>query len=232
MKGLFSPSLAPLEVTDLCNPAPLPKAKCEVMVRPGDSWRSLGNGDIMQKRLAVAALILMTLGSFLGVEIMTASVAKANFSAYDEPVPKKPKKKTVKKEVKKPTIQARKKQYQLQRRRAATQATTRIQHRQIRCGALFRCMFTTLRDAPRVWQLPGVDRPTRTTVAWAMAKYAPGSIIVKTPERALYYVLPDGQGAALSGRRRQGRLPVERKRQDHHEAGMAVLAPAEANDRA
>ena len=40
------------------------------------------------------------------------------------------------------------------------------------------------------------------------------------------------QGAALQGRRRQGRLPVERQFQDRHEEGMAGLASARKHDRA
>jgi lipoprotein-anchoring transpeptidase ErfK/SrfK len=36
-------------------------------------------------------------------------------------------------------------------------------------------------------------KKSRRTVAWTETKYSPGSIIVRTPERALYYVLDDGK---------------------------------------
>jgi lipoprotein-anchoring transpeptidase ErfK/SrfK len=167
------------------------------MVRADRVLKQLGEQGIMRKRLAFAVLIFATLGSFLGAEIMTAPAAMANFSAYDEPVPKKPKK-PAKKVVKKPktetkqTIQARKKQYQLQRQRIA-QSNARMRYRQARCYAFFGCSYRSQpRRAARV-AVAGIDRTTRTTVDWANGKYAPGSIIVKTPERALYYVLPDGQ---------------------------------------
>lgn len=41
-------------------------------------------------------------------------------------------------------------------------------------------------------------KKTRRTVAWTETKYAPGSIIVQTPERALYYVLGDGKAIRYS----------------------------------
>jgi len=151
----------------------------------------------MQKTRTVAALIFATLGSFLGVEIVTAPAALANFSAYNEPVPKKPKK-PAKKEAQKPkpqtrqSMQAKKKQYQLRQSQAA-RTTTQARYRQARCSSLFGCMLRTQpRRATRV-SVAGLDRRTRTTVPWAAGKYTPGSIIVKTPERALYYVLPDGE---------------------------------------
>src|SRR5436190_4082370 len=37
------------------------------------------------------------------------------------------------------------------------------------------------------------DQVTRTTVSFDDAKYKPGTIIIRTPERALYYVLPGGK---------------------------------------
>jgi lipoprotein-anchoring transpeptidase ErfK/SrfK len=157
---------------------------------------------MMQKGFAVAAVVLMTLGTFLGVGIMTAPLAKANFSsAYDEPLPKKPKK-PVKKQVKKPapqtkqTVQARKKQYQLQQRRIA-QANSRSRYSRSGCYSFFDCLRqknrTYQRRSATTASVGGIDRQTRSTVPWKEAKYAPGTIIVRTPERALYYVLPDGK---------------------------------------
>jgi lipoprotein-anchoring transpeptidase ErfK/SrfK len=154
----------------------------------------------MQKRLTVAALVVLALGTFLGVEIMTAPAANANFSAYDEPLPKKPKK-PVKKQAKKPssqskaTVQAKKRQYQLQQRRVA-QANSRSRYRQAACYNFLNCMLQKKpqyqRRATRV-AVAGLDRQTRTTVPWTNTKVGPGSIVVRTPERALYYVLPGGE---------------------------------------
>jgi lipoprotein-anchoring transpeptidase ErfK/SrfK len=36
-------------------------------------------------------------------------------------------------------------------------------------------------------------KKTRKTVSWSETKYKPGSLVVRTPERALYYILPDGK---------------------------------------
>ena len=41
-------------------------------------------------------------------------------------------------------------------------------------------------------------RSMRKQVAWNETKYAPGTLIVKTPERALYYVLGDGEAMRYS----------------------------------
>ena len=170
------------------------------MVRRERFRGMFGERDTMRKRLTVAALVLVGLGTFLGVEIMTAPAANANFSAYDEPLPKKPKK-PVKKQVKKPsapskaTVQAKKKQYQLQQRRVA-QANARSRYRQAACYNFLNCMFQKKpqyqRRATRV-AVAGLDRQTRTTVPWTNPKVGPGSIVVRTPERALYYVLPSGE---------------------------------------
>jgi lipoprotein-anchoring transpeptidase ErfK/SrfK len=123
--------------------------------------------------------------------------AMANFSAYDEPVAKPKKKKVEKKQVRQPSVQARKKQYQLQKMRTAEQTARRNQGRQLRCDSFFRCRWVPYRQGTRA-AIAGVDRPTRKTVAWAAEKYSPGTIIVKTPERALYYVLPGGEALRYS----------------------------------
>jgi lipoprotein-anchoring transpeptidase ErfK/SrfK len=140
---------------------------------------------------------------------MTAPLAKANFSsAYDEPLPKK-QKKPVKKQAKKTaqqtkqtkqnaqTVQARKKQYQLQQRRIA-QANSRSRYSRAGCYNFFDCLRQKNRTSQRraavsSASVGGIDRQTRSTVPWKEAKYGPGTIIVRTPERALYYVLPDGK---------------------------------------
>jgi lipoprotein-anchoring transpeptidase ErfK/SrfK len=42
------------------------------------------------------------------------------------------------------------------------------------------------------------NRSLRKQVAWNETKYAPGTLIVKTPERALYYVMGDGEAMRYS----------------------------------
>jgi len=58
------------------------------------------------------------------------------------------------------------------------------------CADIFRCLFGNggNRNAN-----PFAGGKYRQTVAFSDPKYAPGSIVVRTPERALYYVLPDGE---------------------------------------
>jgi lipoprotein-anchoring transpeptidase ErfK/SrfK len=146
----------------------------------------------MRRTLIAASVMIVALGTALSAGILTVPGAMANFSAYDEPVAKPKKKKVEKKQVRQPSVQARKKQYQLQKRRSATRTASRNQGRQLRCDSFFRCKLVPYRRTTRA-SMAGVDRPTRTTVAWAVGKYAPGTIIVKTPERALYYVLPGGE---------------------------------------
>ncbi len=59
----------------------------------------------------------------------------------------------------------------------------------------------------------------------------PGTIIVNTRERHLYYILPNGEGRPLRHRRRQAGLRMVRHGLCRLEAGMAKLAPAEGNGR-
>ena len=68
------------------------------------------------------------------------------------------------------------------------------------CGSFLHCLFGGSRRNPNVRpasSAPGFDDgdyETAKVVSWnGASKYAPGSIIVRTPERALYYVLGDGQ---------------------------------------
>lgn len=61
------------------------------------------------------------------------------------------------------------------------------------CGTFFQCLFAKPRRSASASGLSG--KSMRKQVAWKETKYAPGTLIVKTPERALYYVL--GDGAAL-----------------------------------
>jgi lipoprotein-anchoring transpeptidase ErfK/SrfK len=73
-----------------------------------------------------------------------------------------------------------------------------------KCKGFMKCLFGNKRgarfDRNRYFQnasLAGTTsafaKKSRHTVAWNETKYAPGTIIVKTPERSLYYVLGDGK---------------------------------------
>ena len=63
------------------------------------------------------------------------------------------------------------------------------------CDSFFECLFGSRRArAARLALVGAVQRShTRSTVSWSDGKYKPGSIIIRTPERALYYVLPGGK---------------------------------------
>src|SRR3954452_3171967 len=66
------------------------------------------------------------------------------------------------------------------------------------CSNFFQCLFGGVRRerssiGPSAYYGGFSDRVTRTEVSFDNAKYRPGSIIIRTPERALYYVLPGGR---------------------------------------
>jgi lipoprotein-anchoring transpeptidase ErfK/SrfK len=64
------------------------------------------------------------------------------------------------------------------------------------CGSFLQCLF----GKPRHGKFSSgmSNRSLRKQVAWNETKYAPGTLIVKTPERALYYVLGDGEAMRYS----------------------------------
>jgi lipoprotein-anchoring transpeptidase ErfK/SrfK len=57
------------------------------------------------------------------------------------------------------------------------------------CADIFKCLF---RNSGRR-TTGGLGRSFRQVVAFDASRYAPGSIVVRTPERALYFVLPEGE---------------------------------------
>lgn len=57
------------------------------------------------------------------------------------------------------------------------------------CTGLFECLFG---------DIGGRGSATRRTVVFTAGKYQPGSIVVRTRERALYYVLPGGKAIRYS----------------------------------
>lgn len=64
------------------------------------------------------------------------------------------------------------------------------------CGGFMQCLFGKPR---RTSSAGGMSkRSMRKQVAWNETRYAPGTVIVKTPERALYYVMGDGEAMRYS----------------------------------
>ena len=67
------------------------------------------------------------------------------------------------------------------------------------CGSFLQCLFGKSRRSNASLTGTGLSgRSMRKQVAWNETKYAPGTLIVKTPERALYYVLGDGEAMRYS----------------------------------
>ncbi len=70
------------------------------------------------------------------------------------------------------------------------------------CGTFMQCLFGNSRK--RIGSAPALagtglsGRSMRDTVAWNETKYKPGTLVVKTPERALYYVLGEGEAVRYS----------------------------------
>ncbi len=126
----------------------------------------------MRKFWIGAAAILAVAGLAAGNLQASTPNVKTNITVTDEkPAPKK--KKVVVLE-KKPDV--KKDRYVATRRP---------------CGGFFECLFSTRTSFGSISSAS--DRTTRSTVSFADSKYTPGSIIIRTPERALYYVLPGGK---------------------------------------
>jgi lipoprotein-anchoring transpeptidase ErfK/SrfK len=121
-----------------------------------------------------AAAMLAAMGLAAGDLPASTPSVKSKITVYSEkPAPKKKDVKIVKIDKKKTR---------------ATISTRRP------CDSFFECLFSTRRVARVSFGGSGISgRTTRSTVDFTDARYKPGSIIVRTPERALYYVLPDGQ---------------------------------------
>ena len=67
------------------------------------------------------------------------------------------------------------------------------------CGTFIQCLFGRSQRSTSALSSSGLSgRSMRKQVAWKETKYAPGSLIVKTPERALYYVMADGEAMRYS----------------------------------
>ena len=79
--------------------------------------------------------------------------------------------------------------------RAERQKATRTAARRD-CGGFMQCLFGKPRRSSSAGGM--TNRSMRKQVAWNETKYAPGTLIVKTPERALYYVMGDGEAMRYS----------------------------------
>jgi lipoprotein-anchoring transpeptidase ErfK/SrfK len=167
-----------------------------------------------------AAAVLAVAGLVAGdVQAATPNV-KTNITVVDEkPAPKK------KKVVKVIKIEQKKPQTRREFRRISTRPT---------CDSFFECLFDTRRATRSSFRSSGFGRSTRSTVSFADAKYKPGSIIVRTPERALYYVLPGGKalrykvGVGKEGFQWSGNSKIGMKREWPDWRPPAVMIAREA----
>jgi lipoprotein-anchoring transpeptidase ErfK/SrfK len=110
-----------------------------------------------------------------------AMTAKNNFAAAEDAAPKKKKKIAV----------IAKKPAKPNAARAERKAPVQV------CTNFFQCIFSSSGGTHHGTN-GGTDRATRQSVAFDTGKYAPGTIIIRTPERALYYVLGDGKAYRYS----------------------------------
>jgi lipoprotein-anchoring transpeptidase ErfK/SrfK len=171
----------------------------------------------MRKFWIGAAAILAVAGLAAGELQASTPNVKSNITVADEkPAPKK---KKVVVQQKKPEI---KKDLRLATRRP--------------CGGFFECLFNTRRATRTSFRSgSGIsDRTTRSTVSFAESKYTPGSIIIRTPERALYYVLPGGKalrykvGVGKDGFQWSGNSKIAMKREWPDWRPPAVMIAREA----
>jgi lipoprotein-anchoring transpeptidase ErfK/SrfK len=85
----------------------------------------------------------------------------------------------------------------------AERSDPRVQARR-QCGTFLKCLFGNSRRANGRVQTAALSgtglsgRSLRQTVDWDETRYKPGSLVVRTPERALYYVLPGGEAIRYS----------------------------------
>ncbi|MGE0007653.1 MAG: L,D-transpeptidase [Parvibaculaceae bacterium] len=134
----------------------------------------------MRKIWVGAAAVLAVAMLVAGQAQASTSNVKTNITVADEkPVTKKKAVKVIRIEQKKPRAK---------REKPRTSAVSR------QCDSFFECLFSTRRATRSSFRSSGMSgRTTRKTVSFSDARYKPGSIIVRTPERALYYVLPGGK---------------------------------------
>lgn len=150
----------------------------------------------MQKILLVLAAVLF------GTVAMPQATIAANTQSPEEVLVKKKKAAEAKRIEEKKKKAAAERKRAAEKKMAARKAEKKREARRRDCGAFLECLFgKPRRGLTRQASLSSgtrgaVDRVTAEEVSWSEAsKYAVGSIIVKTPERALYLVT--GTGRAL-----------------------------------
>ncbi|WP_119269117.1 L,D-transpeptidase [Taklimakanibacter deserti] len=177
----------------------------------------------MRKIWVGAAAVFAVVGLVTGgVQAATPNV-KSNITVYSEkPAPKK----KVVKTVKVVKVEQKKPQAKREYRRASLRRT---------CDSFFECLFSTRRATRASFGgMGGGDRTTRSTVSFSDGKYKPGSIIIRTPERALYYVLPGGKalrykvGVGKEGFQWSGNSSIGMKREWPDWRPPAVMIAREA----
>jgi lipoprotein-anchoring transpeptidase ErfK/SrfK len=144
--------------------------------------------EIMMRKLLLAALFLLLTFSIAPVQ----AYAAVN-TAQDEALLIKKKKKLVElkaAEEKKKAAMLKAAKLKAEKLKATRTAARRD------CGSFMQCLFGKQRRTGGLKALS--NRSLRKQVAWNESKYAPGTLIVKTPERALYYVLGDGEAMRYS----------------------------------
>ena len=153
----------------------------------------------MMRKLLTAILFVVLMFSIVPVQAY-AAVAKAQ----DEELLIKKKKKLA--DLK--AAEQKRKASEVARLKAAKREEARLRMEQRRtarlaarrdCGGFMQCLFGKSRRSASMSSSGGISgRTMRKQVAWNETKYAPGTLIVKTPERALYYVMGDGEAMRYS----------------------------------
>ncbi len=162
-----------------------------------------------------AAAMLAAMGLVAGDVQSSPSNVKSNIIIYSEKTAPK------KKDAKIRKIEQRKPQARISTRRP--------------CDSFFECLFNTRRATRASFGWSGASgRTTKTTVGFTDANYNPGSIIIRTPERALYYVLPGGKalrykvGVGKEGFQWSGNSSIGMKREWPDWTPPAVMIAREA----
>ena len=141
----------------------------------------------MRGVFAAMAIVMM-----VAIAGPAAASTPAGATSEEQTILKKKKAAALKAEKKKAEQKqiAARKQAALAAARKKTGDQPRLSRRE--CGGFLECVFGKPRTRTSSGRMS--DYATAKVVAWDEAgKYVPGSIIVRTPERALYYVLGDGK---------------------------------------
>lgn len=168
----------------------------------------------MRRLVVMAAVMAAAFGVMSAADAFAARPKPDSFASVEPPLKKKPKKiASIQKPAQKrpATVNfasveppAKKKRSIMVARQPKKPATVPVRMTRARiCDGFFQCLFGDRQRVTRVSRISGGmggigDYATRRTVSWSEAKYKPGSIIVRTPDRALYYVMPGGKALRYS----------------------------------